>query len=111
MQIIRGHWQEDIAAVVTTTVVPPTFLAALIANESGGNAEAVRFEPGVFHELAEVILGKRKSYSPAGIQHALMRTELLNYIEPADGPNDDFTDCLVRLAELSTSRGLTQIMG
>ncbi len=109
MTIVRGHWREDIAAAVDQTIVPAKFLAALIANETGGNAEAVRFEPAVFSELAEVILGKRKTYSPAGIQHPLVRTELLNYVEPAG--TSDFTDCLDRLSELATSRGLTQIMG
>jgi len=114
MTVVRGHWRDDIAAAVAETVVPPSFLAALIANESDGNAEAVRFEPAVFSELAEVILGKRKAYSPAGIQHALVRAELLNYVEPV-GPGmsgmSDFSDCLGRLSELATSRGLTQIMG
>jgi len=109
MQVIRGQWKEDLAAAVATTVVPVTFLAALVANETGGNADAIRFEPAVFSELAEVVLGKRKAYTPAGIQHPLVRTELLNYVEPAG--MSDFTDCLDRLAELATSRGLTQIMG
>lgn len=109
MQRIRSSWAGEIAAAVETTNIPADFLAALIANESGGNADAVRFEPMVFAELAEVILGTRKHYSPAGIQHPLERPELLAYVEP--GEVSDFTDCLERLAELSTSRGLTQIMG
>jgi|SRR5882724_1223993 len=109
MRIVRGHWRADIAAAVESTIVPAAFLAALVANETGGNAQAVRFEPAVFSELAEVILGKRKAYSPRGVQHPLMRPELLNYIEPPG--TSDFADCLERLAELATSRGLTQIMG
>lgn len=109
VQAIRGHWQADIRAAIEHTIVPEQFLAALIANETGGDSSAVRFERAVFSELAEVILGKRKAYSPPGIQHPLVRTELVNYVEPAG--TSDFTDCLERLAELATSRGLTQIMG
>lgn len=109
MTVVRGHWRADIAAAVESTIVPATFLAALVANETGGNADATRFEPKVFSELAEVILGKRKAYSPPGIQHPLVHAELLNYVEPAGV--SDFADCLERLSELATSRGLTQIMG
>jgi hypothetical protein len=109
MQIIRGHWTTDLQAAVYQTIVTEPFLAALVANETGGDSAAVRFESGVFSELAEVILGKRKAYSPPGIQHPLVRTELLNYVEPSG--MSDFSDCLERLAELATSRGLTQIMG
>jgi hypothetical protein len=109
MQNIQKLWATELAAAVGGTAVSEAFLAALVANESGGNADAVRFEPAVFSELAEVILGTRKGYSPAGIHHTLGRVELLDFIEPAGV--SDFTDCLERLAELATSRSLTQIMG
>lgn len=109
MEKIKSEWQAEISAAVLTTSVSEPFLAALVANESGGDEKAERFEPAVFATLAEVILGKRKAYTPAGIQHPLGQVELLDYIEPAGV--SDFIDCLGRLAELATSRNLTQIMG
>lgn len=109
MQAIKNTWGPDILEAVDSTPIPAEFVAALIANESGGKADAERFESGVFARLAEVMLGKRKAYSPVGIQHPLGRVELLDYVEPAG--TSDFADCLNRLAELATSRGLTQIMG
>jgi len=109
MDKIKSEWQTEIVAAIETTAISESFLAALIANESGGDEKAERFEPGVFASLAEVLLGQRKTYAPAGIQHPLGQVELLDYIEPA-GVND-FIDCLSRLAELATSRNLTQIMG
>ncbi len=109
MQKIKHAWEPDILEAVGETPIPAEFVAALIANESGGHVDAVRFERNVFAELGEVLLGWRKAYAPAGIQHPLGRVELLDYIEPAGV--SDFADCLDRLAELATSRGLTQIMG
>lgn len=109
MQAIHGTWDGEISAAVYGTPVPAKFVAALVANESRGNADAVRFEPAVFAALAEVILGKRAAYNPPGIAHPLGAVDLLNYVEPA--AVSDFTDCLGRLAELATSRNLTQIMG
>jgi hypothetical protein len=109
MQSIRSAWASEIFSAVDGTVIPESFLAAVIANESRGNADATRFEPAVFSELAEVILGKLKAYSTAGISHPLGAVELLDYVEPAG--TSDFRDCLERLAELATSRSLTQIMG
>lgn len=109
LQLIKSHWSSDILEAVGETPIAPEFVAALIANESGGNSNAVRFEKNVFASLAEVILGKLHAFAPTGVQHPLGRVELLDYVEPTG--ISDFADCLERLAELATSRGLTQIMG
>ncbi len=42
--------------------VPPEFIAALIANESGGNPFAVRFEAGVYRHLLAVADGRSPRY-------------------------------------------------
>ncbi len=52
MQAIKSKWGEDISAAVSASSLPASFLAALIANESGGNDQATRYEPAVFSRLA-----------------------------------------------------------
>jgi hypothetical protein len=100
MQRIKSSWHAEIEAAIDGTIIPEAFLGALIANESAGNAKAERFEPVVFAQLAEVLLGTRMEYN------GLTKAALLVYIE-----RSDFTDSLRNLAELATSRNLTQIMG
>ena len=46
----HGH----ILAASANSPILPEFLAGLTANESGGNAQARRFEPGVFEHLKDV---------------------------------------------------------
>lgn len=41
MQSIRDRWKAAIDAAVTGTAIPAKFLAALIANETGGNPDAI----------------------------------------------------------------------
>jgi hypothetical protein len=48
---IREYWGALIQAACQYSSVPPAFLGALIANESGGKEKATRFEPGVFARL------------------------------------------------------------
>ena len=72
--------------------ISPSFIAALIANESGGERTVTRFEPAVFQRFLDVQHGKRPSY--AGYTR-----------EKVEGKD---TTSLRRLA---TSWGLTQIMG
>jgi hypothetical protein len=104
MRTIRETWVAEITAAVEDTGVPERFLAALIANESGGNANAERLEPNVLAELSEVLLGKRAAY--AGIHSEA----IMDYVALAD-PHDLFPQELARLVYLATSHGLTQIMG
>jgi hypothetical protein len=52
MSLIRQKWGTMIALAVASSSVPAAFLAALIAGESGGNAEATRYEPEVYKRLA-----------------------------------------------------------
>lgn len=84
--------------------IPAAFLAALIANETGGNPDATRFEPAVFTALAEVLLGRKAAYGSLGAQD-------LNAWISSHSPVPVTTGALHVLADLATSWGLTQIMG
>lgn len=75
------------------------FLAALIANESGGDPAAKHPEAQVLLELAQVMAGQRAAYGSIG------GNDLRAWLR-ANG-----TDIVVALLNLSTSWSLTQIMG
>jgi hypothetical protein len=123
MRSIFTAWHEPIAAAVAGTVVPGELLAALIANESAGNANATRFEPAVFAKLCEILAGRRQVFSPPGIRRPLDARDLLPFVVSESSQLalkaagqffalDKFlTDAMLRIAELATSFGLTQIMG
>jgi hypothetical protein len=104
--------------------VPAEFLGALTANESGGNAAAVRFEPSVYRHLKAVAAGERPRYG--GIGAAALCEELAEVLHPKTGEfHEKFLNSLFmagqaselsRLAdealrELASSWGFTQIMG
>jgi len=54
--------------------VPSEFLAALTANESGGDPRATRFEPGVYQHLKSVAEGRVASYG--SIAKSLLENEI-----------------------------------
>lgn len=125
---IKKQWGSLIEACCASSSVPEEFLAALIDNESGGNADACRYEPKTEARIINVLCGggmpgtvSAVSFNCPGIKHALRREEFLAFISPADiSPSTiasgslarrSFTDCLVLLRFLSVSWGLTQIMG
>jgi hypothetical protein len=104
MEAIRGRWQDALAAAVLGTAIPESFLAALVANESGGNPEASRFEPGVLAHLWSVLVGRAPRYGSIG------KADLENYVF-VTGSASLAADVFPRLDELAHSWGLTQIMG
>jgi hypothetical protein len=110
MEQLYAQYRAPIAAAAHSSSVPEALLAALIANESGGDPKAQRYEREVFLTLAEVLLGKRAQYFPAGAHHPLGVQDLLPFVEPP-GITMAFPTGLGRLSELATSYGLTQIMG
>lgn len=110
MQSIKEDYGMAIENICHTSSLPPAFLAALIANESGGDPNAKRFEPHVLAALWEVLLGRTANYGSIGGQ------DLLQYIcklteTPPRVPQSLPTDAFSRLDALATSWGLTQILG
>jgi hypothetical protein len=110
MQSIKAKWGAMITAACAMSSVPATFLAALIANESGGNPDAKRFESHVLLALWEVLLGRKTAYGSigrSGLVGFVSGASLPVYTAPAALPADTYQ----RLDGLATSWGLTQIMG
>jgi hypothetical protein len=110
MQAIKTGWGEAIAEACKASSVPESFVAALIANESGGHNDARRFEPKVLSDLWEVLLGRKTAYGSIG------RTTLVQFVAgngAATGvaPKSLPADAFQRFDGLATSWGLTQVMG
>jgi hypothetical protein len=110
MQSIKAKWNGAITEACSTSSVPAGFLAALIANESGGDVNAKRFEKGVLAALWEVLLGRKAAYGSIGGK------DLLQFITqpkefPVNTPLAIPSYTCERLDSLATSWGLTQIMG
>ncbi|MGH9356041.1 MAG: hypothetical protein ACRD10_07920 [Terriglobia bacterium] len=118
------RFDQLILAAVTNTDLPGSFLAALTANESGGKLNASFFEPKVYAHLRAVATGNSAVYGSiasatliaafeqnfgtkdgrfeawlTGLQSESEAVHIITRLEDAD------------LRALSTSWGLTQIMG
>ena len=89
---IKTRWSSAIQEACRYSSIPEEFLAALIANESGGNPEAQRFERGVFRKLCAVRAGELREYG--GITRDFLAS------------TEDAT-----LRDWATSWGLTQVLG
>lgn len=118
MQSIKTRWGSVIDQACSASSVPASFLAALIANESGGDPNVKRFEPKVLSDLWQVLMGRKAAYGSIG------RSDLVQFIAAggADGAAPFAGDLLraglaalstamQRLDGLATSEGLVQIMG
>lgn len=107
MQSIREKWHTEIEQAVAGSMLPAEFVAALIANESGGNPLVKRFEKGVLAQLWDVLQRRSAHFGSIG------RNDILHFIFAGPAPSDmsapDYW--LQRLDSLATSWGLTQIMG
>lgn len=109
---IKTKWGEAIATATENTQVPPALLGGIIANESSGNLDARRFEPGVLTELWEALIGRKPSYGSIGTQ------TLVSYVSkghplspPASNSGNPVNYILDTLDALANSWSLTQIMG
>jgi hypothetical protein len=124
MERVEEHCGVVIREATALSSVPPEFLAALVANESGGVATAARFEPAVYRHLAEVAHGARHAYG--SVSEAALETEIADLLHPKAATYHecflDQTFCVSAapamartsdeaLRELATSWGYTQIMG
>jgi hypothetical protein len=113
MARVFSRCQAFIAAACAASAVPPEFLAALTANESGGDAKTARFEPAVYLHLKSVTCGGRPRYG-AVAQDAL-GAEVADMLHPKSA--DFHARYLIEpfdynhQRELATSWGFTQIMG
>jgi len=103
MQSIRFKWKPQLEIAVSGTAIPEAFLAALVANESGGEPDAKRFEPNVLGKLWAVLLDRAPRYG------SLKKSDVLEYVQPTELTS--LTDGFRNLDDLATSWGLTQIMG
>lgn len=113
MLSIRERYSAAIAAAVKGTVYSEAFLAALAANESGGNPGAFRVEPKVFAELGGLLIGKVASFGSIGAQDLMHRVWPPDVVGVHTGaqPAWGLKEALLALLNLATSWGPTQIMG
>jgi len=106
MAHVREVHGEFIADAVKGTPFPAALIAALDANETGGDATKTRFEPAVFGKLAKVMLSLEAEhpaqYGSIGAQ------DLEKWVVT---PDRKFNESLLALVNLATSWGPTQIMG
>lgn len=107
MRLIHDQYDATIRQVGKAASVPPAFLAALIANESGGNPAVKRFEPNVLTQLWAVFMGRKAAFGSIGL------TDLIDYVvaDGGAGQAPPWTGALQSIDRLATSWGLTQIMG
>jgi hypothetical protein len=115
---------DVIAEACARSSVPAEFLGALTANESGGCADATRFEPAVYRHLVAVAQGQSPSYGSINVTelddevaellpandaalHAHYMTR--GFAEIHSPELQRATDDALR--QLATSWGYTQIMG
>jgi hypothetical protein len=104
MKFIQINYGAAIAKRCISSNLPPSFVAALIANETGGNLHERRFEKNVLASIWEVLLGRKAAFG------SIAAATLLNYIAPT-GQAISVGATLRRVDSLATSWGLTQIMG
>src|SRR5579859_127663 len=113
-----------ICAACQSSSVPPEFLGALTANESGANDHAVRFEPAVYRHLVAVVSGGEPAYGSIKAEVLLAKLGRVlhpkaddfhaHFLTPAFGSNHAAALAALPdegLRELATSWGYTQIMG
>ena len=98
MQSIRQRWWAQISVACVGSALPESFLAALIANETGGDPTRTRFEASAFRDLCLVAAGKKASMGLIGGNDIVPHETL-------------FTPKITGIVALATSYGLTQIMG
>lgn len=110
MQSIKDLYGADIAAAAAVCTVPAPFFAALVANESGGDTNAKRFEPGVLSTLWQVLLGRKEAYGSIKTSDLVLYVHSLAAV-PVNPPASLPADAFNRLDALATSWGIMQILG
>lgn len=111
MQAIRAKYGAFIDAAVKGTPFPAALVAALVANESGLNEQAARFEHKVLGDLAQVIIGHKAAYGSIGAQDLTDWIAGVN-MSPGNGSRlSPQAAVVLAMVNLATSWGPTQIMG
>lgn len=123
MARVMARCHEPLVEACRYSSVPPAFLAALTANESGGNPLASRYEPAV-HARLQAVAAKRATYGR--IRPRDLALELRDMQQSRDVSRhsaslgrvlaSDRVEQVTALPDaclrdLATSWGLTQIMG
>ena len=111
MAAIREKYGSFIDAAVEGTPFPASLLAALVANESGLNESAARFEPAVFGELAFVLTGRKAAFGSIGAQDLGEWLGRVSMDKSNGGRLSPQAAVVLALQNLATSWGPTQIMG
>ncbi len=124
MERVYERCHEAMARATAAATAPEAFLAALVANESGAEATAARFEPAVYAHLAAVGRGEEPAFG--SIRAAALDAEVADLLHPKTASYHARALGLVTtsrlsallaelndeaLRELATSWGYTQIMG
>jgi len=124
VQRVFERCNQAIAEACGRSSVPEEFLGALAANESGGIADATRFEPAVYRHLLAVAQGQSPAYGSINV--ADLHGEVSQLLPANDAASHarymtpGFAEIHSRLIqkapddalrELATSWGYTQIMG
>lgn len=111
---IRREWGDTIADVCKASSIPANFLAALVANESGGDAAVMRREPSAVCGMCEVLAGYRPAFQ------GMDRETILKCVSPpadraetwaAGTVGSHVSSVADHLVYMGASWGLTQIMG
>lgn len=111
MQAIRAKYGAFIDEAVKGTPFPAALVAALVANESGLNEQAARFEHKVLGDLAQVIIGHKAAYGSIGAQDLTDWIAGVN-MSPGNGSRlSPQAAVVLAMVNLATSWGPTQIMG
>src|ERR1039458_9572978 len=96
MKGIHTQWGPLLAKAGVASSVPSAFLAALIANESGGNPSATRFEPNVYDRLRKVKPGMSDEwYRANSTSWGLLQIMGENYA----GPPAELADPLTNITQ------------
>jgi len=111
MAAIREKYGSFIDAAVAGTPFPASLVAALVANESGLNEAAARFEPAVFGELAFVLTGRKAAFGSIGAQDLGEWLGRVSMDKGNGGRLSPQAAVVLALQNLATSWGPTQIMG
>lgn len=124
MARVRERCHVHLAEACRYSSVAAEFLAALVANESGANPRARRFEPAVYGHLAAIAAGRAEKYGSLTLPR--LDAELGEMLHPkSDAYHAAQLDAAFAathageiaaardeaLRELATSWGYTQIMG